>query len=231
MSDYFNKDTELAIIEFNNEEDINVRHKIFEERIKKCFEKLVENLIMIHRFNACPSMCFETLKDDCISFLYENLSKFDSSRGSKAFSYFDVMAKNFLLAQQNKANRKQSKEITYMEGAGQCGSMPNNTYGHSYNSYFVLDHEEAIIDSETKEDFVEELKRWKNKYKKERERVVLDGIIYLMEHCEDLDIINKKSVYLFLREITGLNSKGVVQSLNKFRRSYKFLKIKQKREG
>ena len=54
------------------------------------FEKLVENLILIYRF-ARGGETFHVLKNDCVTFLYETLYKFDNSKGTKAFSYFSVI--------------------------------------------------------------------------------------------------------------------------------------------
>jgi hypothetical protein len=42
----------------------------------------------------------------------------------------------------------------------------------------------------------------------------------LFESKEDIEIFNKKAIYLYLREITGLNTKQVVNSLKKFRKKY-----------
>jgi hypothetical protein len=48
----------------------------------------------------------------------------------------------------------------------------------------------------------------------------------LCESVDDLEILNKKAVYLYLREITGLNTKQVVSNLNKIREKYKIFKGK-----
>ena len=41
---------------------------------------------------------------------------------------------------------------------------------------------------------------------------------------EDIEIFTKKAIYLYLRELTGLNTKQVVNSLNKFREKYSTFK-------
>ena len=50
---------------------------------------------------------------------------------------------------------------------------------------------------------------------------VYKAIIVLFESKDDIEIFNKKAIYLYLREITGLNTKQVVNSLNKFREHYR----------
>ena len=46
----------------------------------------------------------------------------------------------------------------------------------------------------------------------------------LFESKEDIEIFDKKAIYLYLREITGLNTKQIVNSLKKFRKKYSHFK-------
>ena len=61
---------------------------------------------------------------------------------------------------------------------------------------------------------------------KENEKKVLDAVITLMNNIEQIEIFNKKAVYLYMREITGLNTKQIVSSLNKMRQRYRVFKQK-----
>jgi hypothetical protein len=56
---------------------------------------------------------------------------------------------------------------------------------------------------------------------KPNEERVYKAIIVLFESTDDIEIFNKKAVYLYLREITGLNTKQVVSNLNKMRERYR----------
>ena len=55
---------------------------------------------------------------------------------------------------------------------------------------------------------------------KENDLKVYRAITILFESKEEIDIFNKKAIYLYLREITGLNTKQIVNSLKKFRKKY-----------
>ena len=59
---------------------------------------------------------------------------------------------------------------------------------------------------------------------KENEKKVYNAVKIILESVDDLDILNKKAVYLYLREITGLNTKQVVSQLNKMRKKYRTFK-------
>ncbi len=59
---------------------------------------------------------------------------------------------------------------------------------------------------------------------KDNDLKVYKAINILFESKEDIDIFNKKAIYLYLREITGLNTKQIVNSLKKFRKKYYLFK-------
>ena len=48
----------------------------------------------------------------------------------------------------------------------------------------------------------------------------------LFDDAEKIEIFNKKAIYLYMREITGLNTKQVVNNLNKMRVKYRSFRIK-----
>ena len=71
----------------------------------------------------------------------------------------------------------------------------------------------------------EEINSWDQENIRDNERKVLEAIKVLLENSDDIEIFNKKAVYLYLRELTGLNTKQVVNNLNKLRVKYfKFTK-------
>ena len=55
---------------------------------------------------------------------------------------------------------------------------------------------------------------------KENERKVYNAVRTILNSVEDIEIFNKKAVYLYLRELTGLNTKQIVSQLNKLRKKY-----------
>ena len=61
---------------------------------------------------------------------------------------------------------------------------------------------------------------------KDNEKKVVEAVKVLLHNAEQIEIFNKKAVYLYLRELTGLNTKQVVNNLNKLRSKYKIFKIK-----
>ena len=61
---------------------------------------------------------------------------------------------------------------------------------------------------------------WEHDKMKENEERVLNAVQILFDSAEDIEIFNKKAIYLYMREITGLNTKQVVNNLKKMRAKY-----------
>ncbi len=61
---------------------------------------------------------------------------------------------------------------------------------------------------------------------KENEKKVLMAVRILLDSAEQIEIFNKKAIYLYMREITGLNTKQIVSCLNKMRAKYRVFKQK-----
>ena len=72
----------------------------------------------------------------------------------------------------------------------------------------------------------QEVSSWEHDKMKENERKVLEAVKILMESCDDIEIFNKKAIYLYIRELTGLNTKQVVNNLNKLRSKYRAFKYR-----
>ena len=75
----------------------------------------------------------------------------------------------------------------------------------------------------------EEIDTWDTGNLKENEKKVLEAIKILLASPDEIEIFNKKAIYLYIREITGLNTKQVVNNLNKMRVKYRAFKGKWNR--
>jgi hypothetical protein len=71
-----------------------------------------------------------------------------------------------------------------------------------------------------------EVNSWEQLKMKETEERVLKAVKILLENADDIEIFNKKAIYLYLREITGLNTKQIVNNLNKMSARYRVFKKK-----
>ena len=203
-------------MKFQKEPDIENKKKIFVEEIRHSFAKLIENIIFVYKFHSLGDI--EILKNDCLSFLFETLYKFDATKGHKAFSYFNVIAKNWFI-QRVKIHKKKSKSDVYFDKV-----LLNKL--ESTDDKFVHNDEEMFINVEYLILLKEEIKKWRTKFDKKQEKMVLEAIILLLNNPDLINIFNKKGIYLYIREITGLNTKQVVTNLSKIRKKYETFKRK-----
>ena len=108
---YFNKDTQASIEEYQQEEDRSVREQIYKDKILPAFEQLSESLIFVYGFHS-PYETTAQMKSDCVAFLYETIHKWDKNRGTKAFSYFNVVAKNWLIIRCRNARKNDLRHVS-----------------------------------------------------------------------------------------------------------------------
>ena len=80
------------------------------------------------------------------------------------------------------------------------------------------------------EEFVESLKleifSWEQVELKENEEKVLNAIKILFESANDIEIFNKKAIYMYIREITGLSTKQIVSNLNRMKVKYRVFRLR-----
>jgi hypothetical protein len=213
---YFGKEAHDAIISYQSTECRKEREKIYEKQIRQSFHKLVENLIFIHGFARDPST-FQTLKFDCVTFLYETLEKFDPARGSKAFSYFNVCAKNFLIIQSNKKNKNDRRSISFDDYANLSATDKRSIEIYSY----VPSPESTLIQKEDKERMFEVLNIIAGKIKNENEKLCVHAVTKLFKDIDSLELLNKRAVFVYLREISGLNPKQLSVAMSSVRKHFR----------
>jgi len=215
---YFGKDAHNAIVKYQNEPDKANKDKIYINDILPAFNKLSENLIFIHRF-ASSKEDYEILKNDCVSFLFETLNKFDPSRGTKAFSYFNVVAKNWLIIQSKKKAKNNSRVISVDDT--QSLSYSDATAIENYSITAMQDFK--IMKEESRDSLFKMLDVIKGRLKSENEKACIESIIILFTNIDDLDLLNKRAIFIYMRELSGLNPKQLSVSMSSIRKHYREL--------
>jgi len=210
---YFTKDHENAIIRYSNTSCKRERTELYIKWIQPAFNEMVDKIVFTYKFTNLPNIDY--LRDECKIWLMTILDKFDPSKGSKAFSYFSVITKNWFIHKVKKQQKRNRREIDY------------DNISKSYEEEYLSTTESYVSNREEEEfwtRFYEEIKSWDTSQMKENDLKVYQAIIVLFESKEDIEIFNKKAIYLYLREITGLNTKQIVNSLKKFRKKYSFFR-------
>lgn len=221
-NNYFTKLHEDAIVKYANSTCRKEKTKLYGSLIQPAFDEMVNKIIFTYKFNTLPNI--DPLRDDCKVWLTTILDKYDPNKGSKAFSYFSVVTKNWFI-HKVKTNSKRLKRETSYEQIVETGG--SDSLGTSSD---VEDYAEKREEMEFWNSLLTQVDAWDTGSLKQNEKAVLEAVKVLLHNIEDIEIFNKKAVYLYLRELTGLNTKQVVNNLNKLREKYRVFKNKWDRQ-
>jgi len=216
---YFTPQTQEAICQFQKSLDRREREKLYVEQIMPAFEKLVENLINIHKFSSMYDT-YEDLKSDCVNFLFETIHKFNQSMGTNAFSYFNVVAKNWLIIKTKQKTQKTRKNISLSDLSVLTNSEIQMI--EEYNSVPAQDVEFDKVAYAGK--ILNVLYEIRTKVKVENELACINSVITVFENINDIDILNKSAILLYIRELSGLSPKQLTTSIQSVRKHYNKLR-------
>ena len=205
---YFTDSTEQAVIRHNKETRLHMRERIYNEHIRQPFEKLAENMIHTFKFYYfdVPS---EEVKHEVVSFLVMNMHKFKEGKG-KAFSYFSIVAKNYLILHNNN-NYKKMKSQDQLDVLDFKRNVLSEVKGDEVKDYYEVFFEEML-------DY------WDNNlmelFKRKKDLNVADSVIYLFKHRHNIENFNKKALYILIRERTGSNTQHITRVINQMKKQY-----------
>lgn len=213
---YFSDDTQSAIMIFQGESSPELKNEIYLQRIQPALDSLVENLILVYGFKS-PHDTFDELKSDCISFLYESLHKWSPEKGTKAFSYFNVVAKHWLIIR----SRKQQKQIKRNLSIDDPESLTQDQI-HTIESFYVAPSPDEILIFKNKRSEIEKVLREIEKcVTSETESSCIRAIITVFDNIDELDFLNKRAILIYVRDISGLTSKKLSVAMASIRKHYK----------
>ena len=213
---YFNAGTQAAIVKYQDMICEELRRNIYVAEILPAFRKLSENLIFVYGFRS-PYSLHEELAADCVTFLYESIHKWDEARGTKAFSYFNVVAKNWLII-----NCRQHKKIRNRHvSIDDPNSMSSNQKIMLENHDVALAPDAVLAKRDQRQRVLQLLDDMRVKLTNENELICLQAIETLFANLDELDLLNKRAVLIYIREISNLDKKLVSKALSSIRKHYR----------
>ena len=199
---YFTEVTEQAIIRYNNEERPFMRNRIYNDHIKDAFDKLCENIIHTFKFYYFD-VSSEEVKNEVVSFLVMNMHKYTAGKG-KAFSYFSIVAKNYLILHNNNNYKKMKThdkiDVMDWDRSIQTEIQQKNT-NQAYN------------------EFVNQmLEYWDNNinviFRRQKDVRVADAVLHIFRIKGNIELFNKKALYILIREMTQSNTQHITRVIN-----------------
>lgn len=213
---YFSDDTQNAIMIFQEEKSSEMKNQIYLQRIQPALDSLVENLILVYGFKS-PHDTFDELKSDCVSFLYESLHKWSPEKGTKAFSYFNVVAKHWLIIRSRKQQKQHKRNISIDDS--ESLTQEQLQIIESYD--VVPSPDEILISKNTRSEISLILREIEKSVSSETEASCIKAIITVFDNIDDLDFLNKRAVLIYVRDISGLTSKKLSVAMASIRKHYK----------
>jgi DNA-directed RNA polymerase specialized sigma24 family protein len=213
---YFTKDTENAIVKYNNTENPEERSAIYRDEIHYAFFKLTENIIHTFKFYYTEVENIEDLQHEVITFLLSKIHRFNPENGAKAYSYFGTITKRWLILYNQKNYKKKIDTIDI--------EVLEEDENHSYEmeesqpieqlSYYI----DEYIKYCTENIFI--------LFPKAEDAQIADAVLELFRKREHLDIFNKKALYIYIREIIDAKTPKITKITNQlysvFRKGYSF---------
>ena len=210
---YFTQVHEEAIVKYAQTNCRDVRTDLYVALIQPAFDEMVDKIVFTYKFTTLPNI--DELRDDCKVWLTTILDKYDPNKGSKAFSYFSVITKNWFIHKVKQTTKRAQREVDY------------DSVAKEIDEKYVVDKNVYVSRREKREfweNLYKEMDSWNVEMLKDNEKKVYESVKVLFQSVDDIEIYNKKAVYLYLRELTGLNTKQVVNQLNKMRKKYRNFK-------
>jgi hypothetical protein len=199
---YFGKPCQDAIIRYNGNSNPETKNRIYKEHIAYPFEKLAENLIHTFKFYYFdyPS---EEVKHEVVSFMVMQMPKYNPEKG-RAFSYFSIVAKNYLILHNNK-NYKNYKIHDKMDVLDYANNIRSTREQHEIADF-------------NKDYVAEMLDYWDNNltniFKRQKDILVADAVLEMFRRSENIENFNKKALYILIREMTGSKTQHITRIVN-----------------
>ena len=208
-NNYFTKITELGILAYNRVQDNAIlREKIYRRFIYPAFMKLSENLINKMK-PAYIDSSFLDLQADIVTSLTERLNKFNPNAG-KAYSYYTRTTFNYIIAENQKAYSKLKSDKTELDIDEQRNIITemHNVEMRETLKYFM----DAYIDY-----CYENLNYI---FTNSTDIHVADSVLHIFETRENIEDFNKKALYIFIRERTGLETTNITRVIKVLKQIY-----------
>jgi hypothetical protein len=206
---YFTKITDYAISAYNRTDvHFALREKIYRRFIYPAFMKMAENLINKVKPTYIDST-FTDLQTDLVTYLTERLNKFNPEAG-KAYSYYTRTSFNYLIAENQKAYSKlkaDALEIDVDEQRNIITEIHNEEMQETLH-YFMDAYIEYCYDNLN---YI---------FTNPADIHVADSVLHIFESRENIEDFNKKALYIFIRERTGLETSNITRVVKVLKQIY-----------
>jgi hypothetical protein len=182
---------------------------------------LAENIIHTFKFYYTEVDNINELKHEVIAFLLEKLHLYNQDKG-KAYSYFGTIAKRYLIVYNNN-NYKRLKGKATVEEVDTDKTITNElllTQPDHFEEVNFIDLYIKEVDNNLLDLFP-----------KPQEARVGDAILELFKRRENIDIFNKKALFIYIKEITDAPTPVITKVIKVLKEIYREMHNQYLEEG
>lgn len=226
---YFGPEQEDAVLRYLKSEDNKERNAIYNDWLKEPLNKMIESIIRKYKLYR-KTESFEDLHYDTLSFLITKAHKFEDSKGTKAYSYYGTICKNYILGLLINDEKKLKQFYSYEEVSSTLEERDDMQYEIDDFEFTMDKFINKLIDS-VKNELKGDSSTNKKKLNENETKVGLALIDILKNWEVTLDLMNggtkfnKNSVLESMRNYTGLNTKDIRLAMKRYKDLYDFIKI------
>ena len=231
---YFTKETENAIIKYNNSLDSEERSNLYQDHIHWGFYKLTQNIIHTFKFYHTEVENLEDLQHEIITFLLSKIHLFKPEKGAKAYSYFGTIVKRWLIVY-NQKNYKSKISSISIDNLSEYVNSDTSNPGFVTSKKMDIEiskiiETEEYIDSDSLGmkgyKYQDKLSWFIDQYvgycteniylifPKEYDAQIADAILELFRKRDIIDIFNKKALYIYIREQVNVKTPKITKIAN-----------------
>ena len=222
---YYGVDQEKAVVMFLDATDVEEREKIYREFLQEPINTMIESIIRTYKLYR-QSYEFNDLHADTLSFLMTKFDKFKPEKGKRSFSYFGTICKNYLFGEMVKEYKKNMSLVDIDQSEGDVLKRDELLYRIDNDDLDLNIFIESLTSSIKKDMEADNLS--------ENEFKVGHSLVKILEEWRELfsDVndgknspkFNKNLILLYIRNMTGLNTKEIRNSMKRFKSLYKIFK-------
>ena len=220
---YFYKREEDAVLAYLSAQTAEEKNEIYNTVLKPAFEKMAESIIRRYKL-FIPNEEFDDTFNDTLSFLITKMAKFEPGK-FKAYSYYGTICKNYLIGRIQSHSRSLQRNPSYDSIAEEFNDNLKYSDKPDRNKEIAEDTVKKLIERITEMvEHPEENDMRPNEVKLGR---ALANLLNNWEYVLSTDAsnkLNKNAILLFLREETGLDTKGIRDNMRKFRKEFLIIK-------
>jgi len=219
---YFGEEQEQAVVRFLESENEDEKNKIFNEYLREPLKIMVESIIRRYKLYR-KDYNFEQIHTDTLSFLMTKISKFDTTKNYKAYSYFGTICKNYLMGTIQKDQKLMNRSVSYEDISSRIEDRADLSYIIDEE---IIDYKDVVNKLTVElEKFVEEENLSENEQKLGYALVEVFTNFEKIFQVGEGNKFNKNLILLSLREMTSLSTKEIRVAMKKFKKLYEVLKL------